>query len=145
MYSCTNNYNITYFIDLFLIHIFEKSSGLINFLDVAIKFKDFKNPVIKAVEILYTLVNNFPSRLVESNIIDIYTFCNTIIKVNTISEVKVKALDLLYVSLEKLDICFETNDISSTYNGLLNSLQFALKQKHCDTGKLDVKKIKLYV
>lgn len=118
-----------------MIHLFEKNNGLIHFLEISIKIKDFKSSVIKAVEILYTIVNNFPCRLVESNILDIYTFCNTVIKFHTFSEIKVKALDLLFVSFEKLDICFDTNDVSSTYKELLNSLQNALKQKHSDTGK----------
>ncbi|KAJ8958549.1 hypothetical protein NQ314_006388 [Rhamnusium bicolor] len=123
------------FIDLYLIHIFEKSNGLIYFIETTIKNKNFKNATNRAVEILYTLVNNFPSRLVESNILDIYSLSINLIKSNATSEVKVKILELLLVSLEKLDICIETEAVSSIYKQLLSSLQNALRQNHSDTVK----------
>ncbi|KAJ8918257.1 hypothetical protein NQ315_014127 [Exocentrus adspersus] len=119
------------FIDLFLIHIFEKSNGLM----LPLSRKNSKKAVLKALEILYTLVNNFSNRLVRNNILDIYTLCNVVIKLHTVSEIKVKALELLLISFEKLDSSLETNDLSNVYTELLDSLQFALKQKHCDTVK----------
>ncbi|KAJ8973605.1 hypothetical protein NQ317_010042 [Molorchus minor] len=122
-------------IDLYLIHIFNKSHGLIRFLNEITKNKNLKNAAIKGVEILYTLVSNFDkSRLAENNVLDIYSLCINIIQSDAPADVKVKVLELLLISLQKYDICMENNEVSSVYQQILASLQNALKQKHSDTG-----------
>ncbi|KAG5877905.1 hypothetical protein JTB14_011621 [Gonioctena quinquepunctata] len=122
-------------IDVYLIHIFHTSDGLLQFIETSARKKKFKKASIQAVEILCTIVNNFPTRVQEHDILSIYTMCTKIMKSDTDSLIKVKVFQLLQISLEKNEGCVESKKASTVYGDFLTSLLSALVQKHSDTVK----------
>lgn len=100
--------------------------------------KAHRNTLTKAMEILYTIVNNFPSQLSDKNILNIYSISTKIIKSNTDFVVKNKLFELLLLCFQKVDGCLENNDSTIVYKDLLNSLRTAVMQKHSESGKCTI-------
>lgn len=119
--------------DIYLIHIFHPSHGLINFIQTSLGNNAYKNAQVKALEILYIIVENFRSDLSNENILCIYSISAKIITSNSHAMVKDRLFELLILCLEKLDRCLESDSWLECKN-LLNSLKMAVNQKHSDSG-----------
>ncbi|XP_023014378.2 DNA-dependent protein kinase catalytic subunit [Leptinotarsa decemlineata] len=122
-------------IDIYLLHIFHTHDGLLQFIETAVKNKNFNNASKVAVDILYTIVNNFPSKVPDKDILSIFTLCTKILKSNTDGFVKVKLFQLLLVSLEKSDSWVDSKNAASVVEDLLGALLHAVSQKHSDSVK----------
>ncbi|CAH1171231.1 unnamed protein product [Phaedon cochleariae] len=122
-------------IDVYLIYIFHTSDGLLQFIETSVKNKPFKKASAKAVEILFTTINNFPAKVPERDILSIYTLSIKIVNSDTDSSVKLKLFELLQLCVEKYDGCTEDRHAKSVYEALLKAILHALMQKHTDTVK----------
>lgn len=126
-------HQLIYISDIYLIHIFHPSHGLLLFIEKTLGKTDYKTTQNKALEILVTVVNNF--QISNKYVLYIYSLSAKIIKSNTDATVKYRVFDLLMVCFEKIDRYLENNDAVLICKELLNSLRVALSQKHSDTGK----------
>ncbi|XP_050298315.1 DNA-dependent protein kinase catalytic subunit-like isoform X2 [Anthonomus grandis grandis] len=125
------NYNLTEeqlnesLIDLYLLHLFDQNVGLFKFLLDVCSNSKFDNASSKALEIIYTLINNFP-RKVEEYILDINDKCLRMLQVKAAAKVKTRILDVLLISIEKIDKCLENQQ---RYMDLYHGINFCLKQE----------------
>lgn len=129
-YKCLFNFS-----EIYIIHIFHTNHGLLQFIENTLHNKAYKNPRSKAIEILYTVVHNFPKNVSEKNVVNIYSMSSRIIKSNTENVVKTKVFELLMLCFKEVDSHVESNDSILACKELLNALRIALNQKHSDTGK----------
>lgn len=120
---------------MYLVHIFHEKQGLIHFTDQFSSNKNYRKAVINAAEILYTVINNFPSELSSKNVFSIYSLLAKIIRSNTEYSIKNKLFDVLILCLQKLDRFVEDTNVISSYTNLISSLRIAIAQKHADIGK----------
>ncbi|KAJ3665343.1 hypothetical protein Zmor_000841 [Zophobas morio] len=117
-------------LDLYLQCLFNKSQGLLDFVTKIVNKKQFKSSVISVFEIIYTLINNFSSKL-EKYITVIYDICFKVIKSSLVtSDEKVKALEVVTLSFEKINKCL---DYPECYNDVYNSLLKTISIKKGDT------------
>lgn len=121
---------INFFVDNYLVHIFNSSHGLLNFIEDSAKIKIFRKASCKAVEILYTVVNNFPTRLSNTNVIDIYKLSTTVTRSSIDALIKSKVFDLLLICFDKINLPESNNACKELFIILQNVLQ----QNHSDTG-----------
>lgn len=70
--------------------------------------KDFKKAKIRALEILYTLINNFPRSI--KNVDDIVDACIGVYYSLALYEEKTKALDVVTLILDKIVLPMEVAD-----------------------------------
>lgn len=87
------------FVDLY-ISILCNKTGLINFIQTVLPDKAFKGAKIKALEVLFVLINNFPNKLANS-LAEIIQLCASITYSFASAYEKDKAVTLLLLTLEK--------------------------------------------
>ncbi|KAJ3652171.1 hypothetical protein Zmor_018159 [Zophobas morio] len=106
-------------LDLYLQYLFNKSEGLLDFVTKIVNKKQFQSSVIYVFEIIYTLINNFSSK-VEKYITVIYDTYFKVINSSLISsDTKVRALEVATLSFEKINKCL---DYPACYNNVYASL-----------------------
>nr|CAH7756350.1 unnamed protein product [Callosobruchus chinensis] len=119
------------FIDLCLITMFDQAKGLLNYITSLHVNKQFKDCVKKAVEIIYTIINNFPYKVVEANVVDIYTMCIKIMKSSiTDANIRGKIITLATITLEKVNDFLGSTKVTEALKELLTVLMLCLNQRH---------------
>jgi hypothetical protein len=118
-------------LDLYLQHLFSRSQGLLCYITKIINKKPFQSSVTNALEIIYILINNF-SRKVEKYVVTIYDIAFKVIKSSLVTSTeKVKALEVVILSFEKINKYFEHPEC---YKDVYNSLFKSTSIKKCDSG-----------
>ncbi|XP_060523292.1 DNA-dependent protein kinase catalytic subunit-like isoform X2 [Cylas formicarius] len=113
-------------IDSCVVYLFDKSYGLLDFVaDVGAR-KEFNSSSTKCLEIVHTLVNNFPQK-VSQRVVDVNEKCLKIIQTNVAANVKVRAYDVLLVSFDKIDVCAEHQ---KSYLNIFESVKNAVMLDH---------------
>lgn len=122
-----------WFPDFYLQHIFDRKYGLTVFVSSTMHRQAFKNAIVEALNILYTLLNNFPQQIAE-RICLIHSICLGLVRSLQVSTVeKTKALDLLILAFDKnITIVDDLDHYLEIYNSLMSSISI----KKTDTGKL---------
>ncbi|VEN54379.1 unnamed protein product, partial [Callosobruchus maculatus] len=119
------------FIDLCLIGIFDQTKGLLKYITSLHVNKQFKDSVKKAIEIVYTIINNFSYKVVESNVVDIYTMCIKIMKSSvTDANIRGKIIALANITLEKVSDFVGSTKFTEALKELLTVLIMCLNQRH---------------
>ncbi|KAH1016070.1 hypothetical protein HUJ04_007350, partial [Dendroctonus ponderosae] len=91
------NYNI----DLLMVHICHASDGILKFVLEVLSDSKFDGASVVSLEILYTLINNFPTNIKEY-ITDLNDDILKILNIKGSAKVKTKALDVLILGFEKV-------------------------------------------
>ncbi|XP_044756993.1 DNA-dependent protein kinase catalytic subunit-like isoform X2 [Coccinella septempunctata] len=106
-------------LDNYLLFIFNKEYGISRFLRIVLPKNTFSKAKLQCLKLYYLLVNNFSMKM-EKYFPEMNEECLMILKnYCTTSDEKVKALTLLYIMLEKININFKfTNDYLSLYKTL---------------------------
>lgn len=150
-----NTYIICLFSDLYLLCIFDRSNGLFKFVLDVVSDDKFGTAIVKAFEIIYTLINTFSTKT-EQYIFGKYFYCYLhvndckqiccfliedindnslkVVQGKALAKVKSKALDILLVSFTKVDRCLENQE---KYTRVFDGITLCLMQAvHPDSGNL---------
>lgn len=91
------------FSDLYILHIFNGTENLREFITKTANKQEFKSSIKKSFEILFTLINNFPKKI-QKHVTTLHQVCMNILKSTmTTADVKIKALEVLNLSFEKIN------------------------------------------
>nr|CAH7739864.1 unnamed protein product [Callosobruchus chinensis] len=111
--------------------MFDQAKGLVNYITSLHVNKQFKDCVKKAIEIIYTIINNFPYKVVEANVVDIYTMCIKIMKSSiTDANIRGKIITLATITLEKVNDFLGSTKVTEALKELLTVLMLCLNQRH---------------
>ncbi|XP_030758783.1 DNA-dependent protein kinase catalytic subunit-like [Sitophilus oryzae] len=130
------NYNLTEeqmnasLLDLYLVNMFSEDHGIFSFIQDVGTGCNFNKQIIKCLEIIYALINNFPSKI-EKYVLGINKSCVKILLSKASAQVKAKAADVLLIGFEKIDKCLENQE---EYLKMFNALS-NLPQDHADIVK----------
>ncbi|KAK5649277.1 hypothetical protein RI129_000306 [Pyrocoelia pectoralis] len=87
-------------IDTYFLNIFNKTTGLLNFLKNVLHKPEYKKAKIQCFEFLYTLVNNF-SVQVGKHLIEIIEACSPVVRSSSSAYEKEKSLNLISLIINK--------------------------------------------
>ncbi|XP_056648968.1 DNA-dependent protein kinase catalytic subunit-like isoform X1 [Diorhabda sublineata] len=122
------------FIDSYLPHIFHTENSLLKFVNSARKNKCLKKSCEKALEIIYTILNNCYSRIPEKDILLVYSVASEIFHSTTDSSIKCKFFDIVQKSLELNDGCVSTS-ATIVYKNIVNKIMMSIRQTSADSVK----------
>lgn len=129
------NHILINFLDNYLLFIFNREYGIIKFINIILQKKTFKKTKIQCFELLYLLVNNFPSRM-EKHFSIMNEICLMMLKSSFGSaDEKVKALTLICLMLTKIDVNLEYTNV---YVDLYKTLHQVRQLKLCESSKLRI-------